>query len=52
MSRDPTVLHDLCGTFQKQLLLMLDNHKCLRGILDKCAKAKQELSESINFRIK
>ncbi|XP_054712123.1 RB1-inducible coiled-coil protein 1-like [Uloborus diversus] len=52
ISRDPQVLPDLCGTFQIQLELMLENHKCLGDILDRCSKAKTELTESINSRVK
>ncbi|XP_035228857.1 RB1-inducible coiled-coil protein 1-like isoform X2 [Stegodyphus dumicola] len=51
IARDPMVLPDLCGTFQNQLELMLQNHKCLRDILERCTNAKKELSGSINYRI-
>lgn len=50
-ARDPNVLPDVCSTYQTQLELMLQNHKRLIHILERCSKAKKELSDSINRRI-
>ncbi|CAL1265908.1 unnamed protein product [Larinioides sclopetarius] len=50
-ARDPNVLPDLCITFQRQLGLMLHNHLALIQTLEKCMKAKKELSDNINHRI-
>ncbi|GFY58221.1 RB1-inducible coiled-coil protein 1 [Trichonephila inaurata madagascariensis] len=50
-ARDPNVLPDVCSTYQTQLELMLQNHKRLIHILERCSKAKRELSDSINRRI-
>ncbi|KAF8764422.1 RB1-inducible coiled-coil protein 1 like protein [Argiope bruennichi] len=50
-ARDPNLLPDLCMTFQRQLELMLGHHKELIEILEKCVKAKRELSDNINHRI-
>lgn len=50
-ARDPNLLPDLCRTFQSQLELMLQHHKRLIDILEKCVKAKRELSDNINHRI-
>ncbi|GIX73382.1 RB1-inducible coiled-coil protein 1 [Caerostris extrusa] len=50
-ARDPNVLPDICNTYQTHLGFMLQHHQRLIHILEKCTRAKQELSLNINKRI-
>ncbi|XP_042905068.1 RB1-inducible coiled-coil protein 1 isoform X2 [Parasteatoda tepidariorum] len=52
IANDHQILPDLCKTLHGQLEIMLENHKCLREILNRCTNAKLELSGHINFRLK
>lgn len=49
---DASVLPDLCTSHKRQLTVMLNNHNQLRDIRRRCAKAKEELSANIYYRLK
>lgn len=49
---DASILPDLCSSHRKQLVVMLHNHQNICDIRRRCAKAKAELSENIQYRLK
>lgn len=48
---DTSILPDLCASHRSQLLVMLSNHKNLRDIRRRCAKAKDELGHNLFQRL-
>lgn len=49
---DTSILPDLCASHRSQLLVMLQNHKSLRDIRRRCAKAKDELGSNLFQRLR
>jgi RB1-inducible coiled-coil protein 1 len=49
---DTSILPDLCASHRSHLLVMLKNHKKLRDIRVRCAKAKDELGKNLHQRLK
>ncbi|XP_075405777.1 RB1-inducible coiled-coil protein 1 isoform X2 [Tenrec ecaudatus] len=50
--KDASVLPDLCLSHANQLMIMLQNHKKLLDIKQKCTTAKQELANNLHVRLK
>ncbi|KAM6209007.1 RB1-inducible coiled-coil protein 1 isoform 2-T4 [Sarcoramphus papa] len=50
--KDPSVLPDLCLSHANQLMIMLNNHRKLLDIKQKCTTAKQELANNLQVRLK
>ncbi|KAM5212156.1 RB1-inducible coiled-coil protein 1 isoform 2-T3 [Hipposideros larvatus] len=49
---DVSVLPDLCLSHANQLMIMLQNHRKLLDIKQKCTTAKQELATNLHVRLK
>ncbi|KAB1256559.1 RB1-inducible coiled-coil protein 1 [Camelus dromedarius] len=50
--KDASVLPDLCLSHANQLMIMLQNHRKLLDIKQKCTTAKQELANNLHVRLK
>ncbi|XP_036194480.1 RB1-inducible coiled-coil protein 1 isoform X1 [Myotis myotis] len=50
--KDASVLPDLCLSHANQLMIMLQNHRKLLDIKQKCTTAKQELATNLHVRLK
>nr|XP_032825790.1 RB1-inducible coiled-coil protein 1-like [Petromyzon marinus] len=50
--KDPSVLPDLCRSHANQLVIMLSNHKKLLDVKQRCATAKQELTDNLHVRLR
>nr|XP_036846683.1 RB1-inducible coiled-coil protein 1 isoform X2 [Manis javanica] len=50
--KDASVLPDLCLSHANQLMIMLQNHRKLLDIKQKCTTAKQELASNLHVRLK
>lgn len=50
--KDASVLPDLCLSHENQLMIMLQNHRKLLDIKQKCTTAKQELANNLHVRLK
>ncbi|XP_035132716.2 RB1-inducible coiled-coil protein 1 isoform X2 [Callithrix jacchus] len=50
--KDASVLPDLCLSHANQLMIMLQNHRKLLDIKQKCSTAKQELANNLHVRLK
>ncbi|XP_044522248.1 RB1-inducible coiled-coil protein 1 [Gracilinanus agilis] len=50
--KDTSVLPDLCLSHANQLMIMLNNHRKLLDIKQKCTTAKQELANNLQVRLK
>lgn len=49
--KDASVLPDLCLSHANQLMIMLQNHRKLLDIKQKCTTAKQELANNLHVRL-
>ncbi|XP_036293081.1 RB1-inducible coiled-coil protein 1 isoform X5 [Pipistrellus kuhlii] len=50
--KDASVLPDLCLSHANQLMIMLQNHRKILDIKQKCTTAKQELATNLHVRLK